>query len=81
MPQNIKGLKSKFDEISNSLFPDYPNTMCLTEHHLKDYEIYNQPKEKFKLESKFSSNVSKNGGVCIFVCEDLIFFSVSRDKY
>ena len=37
--QSIRGLKSKVDELSNSLFPDYPHIMCLTEYHLKDYEI------------------------------------------
>jgi hypothetical protein len=39
--QNIRGLKSKVDELPNSPFPDYPHIMCLTEHHLKDYEIDN----------------------------------------
>jgi hypothetical protein len=39
--QSIRGLKSKVDELSNSLSPDYPQIMCLTEHHLKDYEIDN----------------------------------------
>jgi hypothetical protein len=34
--QNIRGLKSKVDELSNSLSSDYPHVMCLTEHHLKD---------------------------------------------
>jgi len=34
--QNIRGLKSKVDKLSNSLFPDYPNIMCLSKHHLKD---------------------------------------------
>jgi hypothetical protein len=41
--QNIRGLKSKVDELSNSLLPDYPSIMCLTEHHLRDYEIDNLP--------------------------------------
>jgi len=28
--QNIRGLKSKVDELSNSLLPDYPNILYLT---------------------------------------------------
>jgi len=79
--QNIRGLKSKVDELSNSLFPDYPNIMCLTEHHLKDYEIDNLPIHQFKLGSKFCIHKFKNGGVCILVHEDLDFFSISLDKY
>jgi len=79
--QNIRGLKSKVDELSNSLFPDYPNIMCLTEHHLKDNEIDNLPIDQFKLGSKFCGHEFKNGGVCISLHEDLDFFSISLDKY
>jgi hypothetical protein len=32
--QNIRGLKSKLEELSESLFPVYPHIMGLTEHHL-----------------------------------------------
>jgi len=55
--------------------------MCLTEHHLKDYEIDNLPIDQFKLGSKFCRHEFKNGGVCIFVHEDIDFFSISLDKY
>ena len=79
--QNIRGLKSKVDDLSNSLSPDYPQIMCLTEHHLKDYEIDNLPIDHFKLGSKYCRHKFKNGGVCIFVYEDLQFFSISLDKY
>jgi len=50
--QNIRGLKSKVDELPNSLLPDYPNILCLTEHHLKNFEIDNLPIDRFKLGSK-----------------------------
>ena len=69
------------DELSNSLFPDYPHIMCLTEHHVKDYEIDNLPIDHFKLGSKFCRHEFKNGGMCIFIHEDLEFFSVTLDKY
>jgi len=55
--------------------------MCLTEHHLKDYEIDNLPIDHFKLGSKFCRHEFKNEGVCIFIHEDLDFFSISLDKY
>ena len=79
--QNIRGLKSKVDELSNSLFHDYPNILCLTVRHLKDYEIDNIPIDQFKLGSKFCRHEFKNGGVCIFILEDLDFLSISLDKY
>ena len=79
--QNIRGLKLKVDELSNSIFPDYPHIMCLTEHHLKDYEIDNLPIDHFKLGSKFCRHEFKNGGVCIFIHEDREFFSILLDKY
>jgi len=69
------------DELSNSLSPDYPQIMCLTEHHLKDYEIDNLPIDHFKLGSKYCRHKFKNRGVCIFIHEDLEFFSISLDKY
>jgi len=55
--------------------------MCLTEHHSKDYEIDNLPIDQFKLGSKFCRHEFKNEWVCIFVHEDLDFFSISLDKY
>jgi exonuclease III len=67
-------------ELSNSLFPDYPHIMCLTEHHLKDYEIGNLPIHHFKLESKFCRHEFKNGRVCVFIHEDLEYVSNSLDK-
>ena len=69
------------DELPNSLTPDCLHIMCLTEHHLKYYEVDNVPIDHFKLGSKFCRHEFKNGGVCIFIHEDLEFFSISLDKY
>jgi len=69
------------DEFSNSLLPDYPNILCLTEHHLKKFEIDNLPIDRFKLGSKFCRHEYKNGGGCIFVHEDVEFPPISLDKY
>jgi len=54
--------------------------MCLTEHHLKDYEIDNLPIDHLKLGSEFYRRQFNNGGVCIFIHEELEFFSISLDK-
>ena len=55
--------------------------MCLTEHHLKYYDIDNLPIDHFKLGSIFCRHEIKNRGVCIFIYEKLEFFSISLDKY
>jgi hypothetical protein len=49
--------------------------------HLKVYETDNLPIDYFKLGSKCYRHEFKNGGVCIFILEDLEFFSISFDKY
>ena len=51
--QNIRGLKSKADELSTSPFPNYPHIICLTEHHRRDCEINMIPIDRFKLGSEF----------------------------
>jgi exonuclease III len=79
--QNIRGLKSKMDELSNSLTPDYPDIMRLTKHHLRDYEIDNLPINHFQLGSKFCRHNLKNGGVCTFVHEDFDFLPITLDIY
>jgi hypothetical protein len=79
--QSIRGLKSDVDELSNTLFPDYPHIMCLTEHHLEDYEINNLYIDHFKLGSKYCRHKFKNSGLCIFVYKGLEFFLISLDKY
>ena len=76
--QNMRGLKSKLDEISNSLFPDYPNIMCLTEHHLKDYEIDNLPIDPFRLGSKFCRHEFKNGEGYVFLFMKILISSLSH---
>ena len=37
--QNIRGLLNKSEELISSLSPDFPQVLCLTEHHLKYFEI------------------------------------------
>jgi hypothetical protein len=65
--QNIISLKSKVDELSNSLSPNYPQIMCLTVNHMKDYKIDNLPIDHFKLGSKYCRHEFKNGeGVYLY---------------
>jgi hypothetical protein len=63
--QNIWGLKGKTNEITLSLLTEAPHLICLTEHHLKNYEIDATPISKHKLGAKYCREKLKNGGVCI----------------
>ena len=47
--QNICGLKSKTDELINSILPTPPQLLCLSEHHLKYTELDQINIEGFKL--------------------------------
>jgi len=37
--QYIRGLLNKSEKLISSLSPDFPQVLCLTEHHLKYFEI------------------------------------------
>ena len=51
--QNIRGLRGKINEFMYSLLSETPHIICLTEHHLKDYEIDITPITKYKLCAKY----------------------------
>jgi len=51
--QNIRGLKGKTNEIMLSLLTDAPHLICLTEHHLKNYEINATHISNYKLGAKY----------------------------
>jgi hypothetical protein len=37
--QNICGLKGKIDQLISSMSPNFPHTLCLSEHHHKHSEL------------------------------------------
>jgi len=47
--QNICGLKRKTDELINSMSPNLPHILCLSEHHLKRTKFDQINTEGFKL--------------------------------
>jgi hypothetical protein len=51
--QNIRGLRNKRTEIINSLLPELPHILCITEHHLKELELERTPLEHYNLGAKF----------------------------
>jgi len=49
----MRGLKGKTNEIMLSLLAEAPHLICLTEHHLKNYEIDATPISNYKLGAKY----------------------------
>jgi hypothetical protein len=64
-----------------SLLNEKPNIICLTEHHLTDNEMGALYIPKCKLGAGCSRKKFKNGGVCIFLQEDLNFTTINLQKY
>ena len=58
--QKVRGLLNKLEELISFMYPDFPQVLCLTEHHLK-------------LGTKFCRESIKNGGVSIFVHDILVY--------
>jgi exonuclease III len=58
-----------------------PHLICLTENHLKDYELNNTYIPKYKLGTNYWRRNLKQGGVCIYVCETLKFTNINLLKY
>jgi exonuclease III len=79
--QNIRGLVGKTHELLGSLLFDPPHTICLTEHHLKEYEINNISMDNYELGAKYCRITYKNGGVCIFIHNSIKFNNVLIEKY
>jgi hypothetical protein len=79
--QNIKGLFGKTEQLLNSLLFDLPHIICLTEHHLKEYEINNISVDNYVLGAKYCRSIYKNRGVCIYIHSSIKFNTVSVANY
>jgi hypothetical protein len=75
--QNIRGLRGKLSQLSNILYSELPHITCITEHHLKDFEMDMKSIEYYKLSTKYCRHHYKNGGVCISVHKSIDFDFIS----
>jgi exonuclease III len=64
-----------------SLLNKKPNIICLTEHHLTEYELDALYIPKYKLSAGYGRKKFKNGGVCLFLQEDLSFTTINLQNY
>jgi len=79
--QNIRGLLNKSEELICSLSPDFPQVLCLTEHHLKHFEIDFIYMNQYKHDAKFCRESHKSGGVSIFVHDTLQCTDITLDEF
>jgi hypothetical protein len=59
--QNIRGLAGKTQQLLCSLLFNPPHIICLTEHHLKEYEINNILIDNYDLGARYCRTTYKNG--------------------
>jgi exonuclease III len=71
--QNIRGLLNKTSEIYAHLYPEFPQILCFTEHHLKYSQIENLTIANYNFGTSYCRESFIMGGVCIYVHNSLDF--------
>jgi hypothetical protein len=71
--QNIGGIINKTAELLLSFTSELPYIICLSEHHLKDYEINTISLNQYILASQYSRKNFRQGGAFIFVRKNVQF--------
>jgi len=79
--QNVRGLSHKIDEFLISLLPNSPQILCLTENHLQNEEIANVKLDQYTLGAQFCIQTYKQGGVCIYVSNDIQFSTINLEQH
>jgi hypothetical protein len=77
--QNVRGLRSKSEELINSLVTDNinPHIPCFSEHDMEEQELQCFTLTGYALRSSFCCKHLKGGGGCIFVCEDMNVYKIN----
>lgn len=63
---NIQGLSNKLDSFQMFLDSENPDIICLSEHHLRDFEFEVMALYGFKGVTAYCRSSFQKGGVCIF---------------
>jgi hypothetical protein len=59
--------KKKRDELKSSTSPNSPHILCLSEHHLKKFELDQINIDGYRHGAAYCRQVVKRGTVCVFV--------------
>ena len=79
--QNVRGIGNKISELETHLLPLALNIICITEHHLSNYETDNISINHYKLGATYCRTTRKHGGVIIFVHESLTMTHINLRKF
>ena len=79
--QNTSNVSNKTVELISFLSPNFPQILCLTEHYLKDPEIYFAYIDQYKLGAKFCGKSLKNSGVSSFVQDTCQCTNINRMNF
>ena len=79
--QNIRGLHNKVDELTTHWLNHFPHLLCITEHHLRDFEIGNIYINHYNLGAFYCRKSQKYGGVGIFIHDTLTYSNIDLNKY
>jgi len=79
--QNICGLGSKANDLLASLYPNLPHILCLTEHHLRQFQLQLITLDSYVLGVEYSRRSFLKGGVCIFIQKNLPFSIINTGKF
>jgi len=64
--QNISGLHKEADELTIHWGDKFPHILCITEHHLREYEVGKTSISQYNLGAFYCRKNKKQGGVSIF---------------
>jgi hypothetical protein len=67
--------------LSNFINTEIPHVVCLSERHLKEYEIKKINIKEYILEANFCRQSLKNGEVCIFIHETITYSIISLQEH
>jgi hypothetical protein len=79
--QNIDSLLSKFEGLEVFLQIEFPDILCISEHHLKETELKETHLEGYECASYYCRSIYKKGGVCLFIKNGLKFNSFNVSAY
>jgi hypothetical protein len=74
-------MNNKIEELLTQWETDQPHVLCFTEHHLTKPEITCTIIKSYNLGIYYSHKFKKNGGVSIFVHQNLQFILIDLDEF
>ena len=80
---NIRGIIGKAEELQEFFSSDRicPHILCFSERHMSRDDVCSVGIEKYLLGSSFAQSIFQNGGVCIYICNDVRFNYLDFSKY